>query len=287
MSGQAVARRRSDGCFALQPGARPATRRSGHLRRAAEAHPGGTVPAIPERDAGGLDAFVTKMNAHARTLGLARTNFADASGASEKTTSTPTDLTRLALAAVANPVVVEIAAQPQVELPVAGVLYNVDYSLGQGGVAGIKTGSNPGQGAGFMFSAPIKIAAQTVTIVGTVLGVDTLDEAFAVSRRLIEFARHAVTVGDGIKTGIKVGEYETAWGQRAALVTTSGAQLVEWPGLAIRRALVARSLKAPVAARTAVAVLVLTLGDQEVRVEVATDSALTPPTPAWRLTRLG
>ena len=56
MSGQAVARRRSDGCIALQPGARPATRRSGHLRRAAEAHPGGTVPAVPERDAGALDA---------------------------------------------------------------------------------------------------------------------------------------------------------------------------------------------------------------------------------------
>jgi D-alanyl-D-alanine carboxypeptidase (penicillin-binding protein 5/6) len=238
-------------------------------------------------DAGSLDAFVAKMNARAKTMGLAKTAFADASGASEKTASTPADLTRLALAAVANPVIVEIVAQPQVELPVAGVLYNVDYSLGQGGVAGIKTGSNPGQGAGFMFSAPIKVGAQNLTLVGAVMGVDTLDEAFAASRRLIDFARQAVVIGDAIKDGVKVGEYETRWGQRADLVATQNAPLVEWPGLTVKRTLETRPLPAPVAARTAVGVLVLTLGDQEVRVDVATGSALGPPTTAWRLTRLG
>ena len=238
-------------------------------------------------DAGSLDAFVAKMNARARALGLARTVFADASGASEKTASTPSDLTRLALAAVANPVIVEIVAQPQVELPVAGILYNVDYSLGQGGVAGIKTGSNPGQGAGFMFSAPIKVGAQDLTLVGAVMGVDTLDEAFAASRRLIDFARQAVTVGDAIKEGVKVGELETRWGQRTDLLATQSLPLVEWPGLTVKRTLQTRAVRTPLAARTAVGTLVLRLGDQEVRVDVATGSALGPATAAWRLTRLG
>src|SRR5205823_15056875 len=80
-------------------------------------------------DAGSVGAFVDRMNSKARTLHLARTTYADTSGASEQSASTPTDLTRLALVAAANPVLLQIVAQPQAELPVAGVVYNVDYAL--------------------------------------------------------------------------------------------------------------------------------------------------------------
>ena len=51
-------------------------------------------------------------------------------------------------------------------LPVAGVVYNVDYALGQSGINGIKTGSNPGSGAGFMFASTFKLAGQNLTLVG-------------------------------------------------------------------------------------------------------------------------
>jgi len=238
-------------------------------------------------DAGGVDAFVAKMNARARSLNLAKTTFADASGASEQTISTPTDLTRLALAAVANPVLVEIVSQPEATLPVAGRVFNVNASLGQGGVAGIKTGSNPGQGAAFMFSAPLKLAGQVVTIVGTVMGLDTLDEVFTASRRLIDFARQAVQVVDVIKEGLKVGEYQAPWGPRADLVTAASAPLVEWPGSDLLRRLEVPAQAAPIKAGAAAGDLLLKLGDQEVRVPLATDSAISPPTTAWRLTRLG
>ena len=144
-------------------------------------------------DAGGVSAFVGRMNAKAKALKLAQTSYADTSGASEQSVSTPTDLTRLALAAVANPVLAEIVAQPEATLPVAGRVFNVDASLGQGGVEGIKTGSNPGQGAAFMFSAPLKIGGQTVTVVGAVMGLDTLDEVFRASPALRKLPSRAET----------------------------------------------------------------------------------------------
>jgi D-alanyl-D-alanine carboxypeptidase (penicillin-binding protein 5/6) len=237
-------------------------------------------------DAGGVSSFLGKMNAKAKTLGLTRSSFADTSGASEQTISTPTDLTRLALVAVANPVVVEIVAQPQVQLPVAGVLYNVDYALGLSGINGIKTGSNPGSGAGFMFSAALKVAGQNLTIVGAVMGLDTLDEVFAASRQLIDFARQGIQVVAAVKDGIKVGTYEAPWGAQANLVTTQGAQLVEWPGMDLVRKLEAPSAAAPLKPGAQAGDLLLRLGDQEVRVSLATDSGISPPTTAWRLTRL-
>ncbi|HEX6348892.1 MAG TPA: D-alanyl-D-alanine carboxypeptidase [Candidatus Dormibacteraeota bacterium] len=238
-------------------------------------------------DAGSVDAFVAKMNAKAKALKLTKTTFADTSGASEQTVSTPTDLTRLALAAVANSVVVEIVAEPEATLPVAGRVFNVDASLGQGGVEGIKTGSNPGQGAAFMFSAPLKIAGRVVTVVGTVMGLDTLDEVFAASRRLIDFAGQAVQVTDVVKEGIVVGLYESPWGGRATLLTTQTASLVTWPGVELQRRLEAPAAAAPIKSGAAAGDLELKLGDQDVRVPVATDSAISPPTTAWRLTRLG
>ncbi|HEY8642645.1 MAG TPA: D-alanyl-D-alanine carboxypeptidase [Candidatus Dormibacteraeota bacterium] len=238
-------------------------------------------------DAGSVSAFVGRMNAKARSLQLAKTSFADTSGASEQTVSTPTDLTHLALVAEANPVVVQIVIQPQAELPVAGVVYNVDYALGQSGINGIKTGSNPGSGAGFMFASTFKVAGQNLTLVGAVMGLDTLDQVFAASRQLIDFAKQAVQVADAVQAGIRVGLYEAPWGARAGLVTAQGAQLVEWPGMDVVRKLEVPSARTPLRAGSTAGDLLLRLGDQEVRVPLATDSGLSPPTTAWRLTRLG
>ena len=238
-------------------------------------------------DAGGVAPFVDRMNAKAKALKLTKTSYADTSGASEQTVSTPSDLTRLALVAVANPVLVEIVAQPEATLPVAGRVFNVDASLGQGGVEGIKTGSNPGQGAVFMFSAPLKIGGQVVTVVGTVMGLETLDEVFSASRRLIDFAGQAVQVTDVVKDGIEVGVYESPWGGRAALLTTQPVQLVTWPGSDLKRRLEVPAATAPVKSGAPAGDLYLQLGDQVARVPLATDSPISPPTTAWRLTRVG
>src|SRR5207245_553735 len=77
-------------------------------------------------DAGSLGAFIARMNDRAAKLKRAHTKFADVSGASPASVSTPADLLALGMEAMRDPVFAEIVATPQVDLPVAGTVYNVD-----------------------------------------------------------------------------------------------------------------------------------------------------------------
>src|SRR5206468_8563001 len=74
-------------------------------------------------DAGSIDAFVAKMNARATSLHMTHTKFADVSGASASSVSTPSDLLILGMEAMKNPAFADIVAMPQVDLPVAGIQY--------------------------------------------------------------------------------------------------------------------------------------------------------------------
>ena len=122
-------------------------------------------------DAGSQEAFVAKMNARARSLGLRSTRYADASGADPATVSTASDQFRLTLRALQIPVFRQIVAMPQVTLPVAGVAYNVNAGLGHDGIVGVKTGSTSQAGGCLAFAAIRTVAGGQVTIVGVVLGV--------------------------------------------------------------------------------------------------------------------
>src|SRR5260370_31806351 len=64
-------------------------------------------------DAGSMDAFVAKMNARAVALHLSHTKFADVSGASAGSLSTPSDLLRLGMVAMQDTVFAQIVAMGQ------------------------------------------------------------------------------------------------------------------------------------------------------------------------------
>src|SRR5579864_703417 len=77
-------------------------------------------------DAGSVPAFVAKMNARAKQLGLTHTRFADPAGADPGSTSTPSDLMKLGATAMALPAFAQIVSLPSAVLPVAGAVFNVD-----------------------------------------------------------------------------------------------------------------------------------------------------------------
>lgn len=237
-------------------------------------------------DAGDNQAFVAKLNARARAMGMKQTTFADPSGYDENTKSTPSDLTRLAAVAIKDRVIAEIASSPQAQLPVAGTVYNVDYDLGQGGIDGIKTGSSPSAGACFMFSATTHLAGQVVVVVGAVMALPTLDDAFAAAKQLIDFTRQGLVYDQALKEGQPVAAYDAPWGQRSTLRSTGSVFLVEWPGMKIERRLVAGAAPVPLRSGSAAGAVEVRLGDQDVRVPLTADGAITPPGNGWRLRRL-
>lgn len=238
-------------------------------------------------DAGSVQAFVTKLNDRAKQLLMSQTKFADPSGIDENTKSTPSDLTRLAAIAVKDPVLAGIVSTPNAVLPVAGTVYNVDYDLGQGGVDGIKTGSSPAAGGCFMFSSAFRIAGHTLTVVGAILGLPTLEDAFAAARRLIDFVKQGLVFEQALRQGQPVAEYDAPWGQRSVLRAAEAVYLLEWPGLKVERRLHVPPAKVPLRSGSTPGSVEVRLGDQVYRVALTADGALTAPGKGWRLTRLG
>lgn len=91
-------------------------------------------------DAGSVHAFVTEMNSYASTLGLARTVYADPSGVSAASTSTPAEQIIVASRLMKNPVAREIVAMKSASFPVEGTIPNFNPALGTEGIIGVKSG---------------------------------------------------------------------------------------------------------------------------------------------------
>lgn len=238
-------------------------------------------------DAGSLEAFLPRLAAEVKALGMKQTHFADASGYSEQTVSTPSDLLLAGEALEADPVLSEIVAMPQADFPGVGVVYNVDYALGRQGLDGIKTGSAPKAGACFLFSAPATAFGRQVRVVGAVLGLPTLDDAFAAATALIARVGAGLVRVLVVAAAQPVGEYRAPWGARAGLIAGSDLELLGWPGLILHRRLRAGPGQAGEPAETVAGELEAWVGDgrSPTTVAVSTDAGLFPPGTLWRLTR--
>jgi D-alanyl-D-alanine carboxypeptidase (penicillin-binding protein 5/6) len=237
--------------------------------------------------AGSPEAFVGRMNAKAKELGLDHTRFDDVSGVAAGTVSTPRDLVKLALVAMEHPVIAEIVPMPQATLPVAGTVYNVNSILGQEGIFGIKTGWTSSAGACFAFASRHQVDGRPVTILGAVMGQDTLADAFEASKALIRAVRPGLSVQPLVAEGQKVARYQAPWGAGVDVVTTRAVTAVGWPGRQVQTRVRVEPVKGAVAAGAGVGTLTLTFGGVTENVPLVTADALPAPGRGWRLLRRG
>jgi len=239
-------------------------------------------------DAGSVDSFVASMNKKAGELDLTQTTFADASGASPATVSTPSDLMTLGMEAMKLEVFAQIVAMPQADLPVAGTVYNVDAVLGQSGIVGIKTGSGLAEGANFLFAATSQVDGHPLMLYGCVMSQPTLARALAAAKVLLASMQASLHVRRVIARNQAVASYVTPWGGQADLLSTVDVDLVEWPGMILRQRLDSRPLviDKPIDSGTPEGSEHVVLGDYSFDVPLVTGSALFPPGRLWRLTRI-
>ncbi|MGW5577191.1 D-alanyl-D-alanine carboxypeptidase family protein [Micromonospora chokoriensis] len=237
-------------------------------------------------NAGGIDAFVTKMNATAERLGMTGSRYTDPSGLDPTTVSTAADQALLARAAMELPALAQIVAQKRASIPVAGSVRNYNDLLGDDGVVGIKTGSTDEAGGNLAFAARIKVGERTLMVVGAVLGQpgrDTPEQLRAVNivvRGLLAAARKLVRAHVILPAGV-VGYWETHRGVSVNARITSPVTIVGWPGLSVKLDL--RPAAEHVSARGArsPATLLIWVGDDVTSVEVTTDDVAAPWW--WRL----
>lgn len=240
-------------------------------------------------DSGSISAFVAKMNTQAAALHMTHTKFADVSGASPDSVSTPSDLVTLGMYAMEQQdVIAQVVAMGQVDLPVAGTVYNVDAILGQSGIVGIKTGSGLITGANFLFAANATVDGHTVVIYGCVMGQPRLSDAFSSAQTLIGAVTPALHVRQIITRNQTVATYVTAWGEQSDLVSSVDVNLVEWPGMVLRQHLQTNTIVVDhaISPGTREGTVHVVLGDYNLDVPLVTADQLYPPGRFWRLTRL-
>ena len=121
-------------------------------------------------DTGTQAAFVARMNAAARRLGMTRTSYTDPSGLDPSTTSTAADQVRLGMAAMRVPALAAIVAMPTAVVPVAGVVRNYNTLLGRDGIVGLKTGSTQAAGGCILIAAWRHAGGRNTLIVAATFG---------------------------------------------------------------------------------------------------------------------
>jgi D-alanyl-D-alanine carboxypeptidase (penicillin-binding protein 5/6) len=145
---------------------------------------------LVERTFGSKEAYVSYAQDMLKRMRLSRTVVADASGFDSATASTPSELVAIGIAALKNPVIAEIVAQPQAQIPGIGTINNTNQLLGTEGVIGIKTGTTDEAGSCLLFAARYTAKdGQERTIVGVIMGDTDHDSLYSDSRKLLASAK--------------------------------------------------------------------------------------------------
>ncbi len=245
-------------------------------------------------DAGSEKAFVEKMNAAAKDLGMTNTTYTDPSGLNNTTVSTAVDQVKLAKAAMKEPAFREVAAMMSYNDYKGENHPNWNQLVGHNDVVGIKTGTTTSALGNLVFAAKKEIGGETRTIVGAVVrqpdvGGGILAAALDSSDKLIRAAQDTLKSSTILKKGSVVGYVDDGLGGRTPVVATKDVKAVGWGGLTVKLTFAADDL--PHTAKAGTKVGTLTVGDGgtsgAVQVPVALRDDLVEPGFTDKLTRLG
>ncbi len=236
-------------------------------------------------EAGSVGAFVDKMNAAARELGMTNTIYSDVSGFSSGSTSSPADQLILARAAMANPVFSQIVAMDGVRLPGIGLVSTTNEALNKDGVVGIKTGFTETAGGNLAFAARRQAGGQNIEIVGMVFGMTDKPAAFAATRNIVNSVAQNVQLVQVMKKDQPVATIETSWGGEVNVIATEDVSMLLWPGMTLQAEVILDPVAAPSKAGAQAGTLNLRLGDQVKQMPLVLADSIEKPGLAWRLGR--
>ncbi|WP_405802279.1 D-alanyl-D-alanine carboxypeptidase [Streptomyces halstedii] len=246
-------------------------------------------------DAGTEEAFVEKMNAAAKDLGMTKSTYTDPSGLKSSTVSTPADQIKLGKAVMQNDIFRRIVDMPQADIPGVGRIYNNNDILLEPGVNGIKTGSSTPAGGNLLWTASTVVDGKTQRIIGVVMGADMegrlydkLQRAVQNSLKLIQAAQKGVDSATVVKKGQVVGYVDNGFGAHTPVVATKNLKAVGWSGLEVDLKLTDGG-KTPghqAEAGTVVGEVTIGTGTGKVSAPVALQGAMTEPSFGDKLTRI-
>ena len=237
-------------------------------------------------DLGNIPEFVGRMNTRATALGMRATHYADVSGFSPQSVSTPGDLIILAQTVMRLPTLAQIVGQSHATLPVAGTIHNLDTLLGQAGIVGIKTGHTDQAGGCFVFAADLTVDAVVTRVYGAVLGQPSaLAGAFAATSALLHAVGSVLHLRTVTRRGDVVARYRTAWDESGDIVASQAAGWVLEDGSMISLLVTLSTLPPTLPIGSRVGTLMVTAADHQAEIPLITAASINGPDVGWRLTR--
>ncbi|MEV0988633.1 serine hydrolase [Streptomyces sp. NPDC049949] len=246
-------------------------------------------------------AFVAKMNAAAKELGMENTTYTDPSGLDAATVSTAADQLKLAEAVMKDEAFRAVVALPSAEIKgLSTPLINNNTLLSANGLSirGIKTGSSTPAGGTLMWAAYKSVGDETPLILGTLMdqhadgpdlnGENSLKLVLANSRKIIEAVRQALDSAPVVRKGQTVGHVDDGLGGRTPVVATKDLNVMGVPGQQLKLTLRPGASGTPHAGKAGTEVGVLTVGAGEgaKSVPVALGTTLAEPSFTTRITRI-
>lgn len=134
---------------------------------------------------GSVETYNTYANNMLKEAGITQTTVADASGYSPQTKSTASDMVKVGLLYIQEPILREIALQTKATIPFAGVIYNNNATHNEDGVVGIKIGYTEEAGKTFLV-ADLKEGDDSEISVTAVLGAKSITAAMQDAERLLK-----------------------------------------------------------------------------------------------------
>jgi D-alanyl-D-alanine carboxypeptidase (penicillin-binding protein 5/6) len=180
---------------------------------------------------GSLDAYRTYAQAFVEEHGMTATVVGpDASGYDPSTTSTPSDLIKLAKLALKNPVVMNITGKSSAIIGDGVEIYNHNVLTGKNGVTGLKTGRNDENSGGLLFTANVGSGTDVVHVAGIVIDAGSLSAALSGTANLLTSLQDEFPMTIVAAKGVSVGTLRTAWGSETPVVAKNTLQIQHWSG---------------------------------------------------------
>jgi D-alanyl-D-alanine carboxypeptidase (penicillin-binding protein 5/6) len=237
-------------------------------------------------DAGSAAGFVAKMNAAASRLGMRQSHFADPSGISPASVSTPSDILKVAVRDMAEPAFASIVDDSSVTLPVAGTISTYTPLLGLQGVVGVKSGFTTAAGGCDVLAVVRTAHGRRVLLLAAVTGQtgqEVLAQAGLHGLALVDAVGPLIGSTPVLRSGQVVARVSDAGGSvdAGAAVPVS---LLTWPGVSARRTFVpARHVTDQSARGAPVGTVVVSLGTQRIAVPARLEQDAPRPSLLQRL----
>jgi serine-type D-Ala-D-Ala carboxypeptidase (penicillin-binding protein 5/6) len=176
---------------------------------------------------GSIDAFLPAANDWAARNGLGDTVVVDPIGLETGSAATTADMTRLALLAVADPVVLDAMSLEQVAVP-GGRMQSTNPVAGEASIDGGKTGTLRVWGRNLLVTAEREVAGEPRRVVAVIMGVVTQDSMDAQMPVLVESLWDDFATAVVLPAGSPVAEYRAPWGARVTATTEADIEADAW-----------------------------------------------------------